>query len=150
MIYHYENLDIENTRGTLDESLFRAGIVTNSAGELDIDWDHTWSDADRVTVAFSEDGEVVGLMSYNEVVPLGDDDDDKQIYCSMIWTHPDHRRKGIAKDLWRVTLAAEEPRIVGVDCVSPVSVQLHQDLEKEFPGVVWLIDTVVLGDWDVV
>ncbi len=138
MNFHYENLDWENTKGTLDERLFSVCIVTDIDGNHDIFWgDSGYPDSYRLTVAWDEDGDPAGILLYDRL-------EDDHIYCSTVWTDAKYRRQGIASNLWRVTLATEEPKVASMYCISDESLALHKKIESQFSDVVWLIDTEAL------
>jgi len=135
MRFHFETLHLEKTPGTVDELLFTAGIFSNDNGKHDIYWDN-YSTANQVTVAWTESGRLAGVHVYYEERTEGDG---QLLRSQVTWVEERYRRRGLAQDMWQVSLADVQPDHVQVFCINPASRALIARLESQHPQISWSV-----------
>ena len=95
------------------------------------------SETEYAVIAVAQNAKIVSIFRFE----TGDYGFHGQILLSACGTYtlPEYRRRGIAKNLWRVALAKVRPDVVDVVGTSRLGRRLIDDLVEEFPHIKWMV-----------
>lgn len=142
MKFYFENTKQGFTPGECRNDLFAYALDPDDNGEWLLDTclcPTTFGDKESVTVAWNSKGEMVGLHVYRFFNGI------HSLQSCLTWVAKSCRGQGLGKDLWRVSMAAEEPvRLVEVSVTNTRSCRMLHELSQEFPETTWIIEDM---DW---
>lgn len=132
---HYENFSC--IKGGCPPEYLTAGI--GGGDEPDIDLSGFMNgESDYVTVATTESGKLVGLHVFNvESYSFVPQPDRLVLGSCATWVDKRYRGRGIAQEMWTVSLNAVRVRKVSVYCITSASEGLVRKVARSFPRLVW-------------